>query len=77
MSRLTDNLEALEHELDKCRGDDAGSLLNRRFVLRAAMESWGRERYDEGHYDGGRDERDARREAQRRADEAAKETEDG
>jgi hypothetical protein len=75
MSRLTDILEDLERNLDKYRGDDGGSLLNRRLVLRSAVEAWGREQYEEGRRDGVRDVHDAQREAKRRADEAAKEQE--
>jgi hypothetical protein len=75
MSRLTDMLEDLERDLDKYRADDADALLNRRLVLRRAMEAWGREQYEDGHRDGVRDVHDARREAKRRGDEAAKEQE--
>lgn len=73
MTRLTDTLEDLEHDLDKYRADDADALLNRRFVLRKTLEAWGREQYDLGRHDGMRDVHDTRREAERRADEAAKE----
>lgn len=71
MTRLTDAVEQLEFDLDKHRGDDGFSLLNRRLVLRKAMEAWGRGQYDEGHRDGMRDVRDATRLAGEREREAA------
>lgn len=71
VSRLTDALEDLERQIDKYRDDNDSALLNRRFILRKAMEAWGREQYEEGHRDGMRDVHDTRREAKRRADEAA------
>jgi hypothetical protein len=71
-TRLTDALEQLEHDLAKYPGDSASDLLNRRLVLRKALDAHGRERYDEGHRDGIRDALDTRYEAQSRADEADK-----
>lgn len=55
MARLTDAIEQLEYDLDRYPGGDAESLLNRRLLLRKAMEAWGRDQYGEGHRDGMRD----------------------
>lgn len=71
MTRLTEAVESLERDLDKYRGDDENSLMNRRLVVRKALDSYGREQYDEGWHDGERDVHDTRREAQRRANQAA------
>jgi hypothetical protein len=71
VSRLTDTLEDLERELGSYRTDHASDLLNRRFILRKALEKWGAEQYEQGHTDGMRDVHDTQREARRRADEAA------
>lgn len=75
MTRLTDAVEQLEFDLDKHRGDDGFSLLNRRLVLRKAMEAWGRGQYDEGHRDGMRDVHQTANRAGELEREAAKATE--
>lgn len=61
MPRLTDELEALEHDLAKYPGTDENANLNRRLLLRNAFQSWGDCRYAEGLSDGRRDVHDARR----------------
>jgi inhibitor of KinA sporulation pathway (predicted exonuclease) len=71
VARLTDALEQLEFDLDKYRADDASALLNRRLMLRKALEAWGREQYGEGHRDGMRDARDTAQMAREREREAA------
>jgi len=74
--RLTDDLEALEHELARYPGNDESAHLNRRLILRQALQSWGDGRYAEGLADGRRDVHDARRLA-RDAEEKAREADDG
>jgi hypothetical protein len=73
MSRLTDAAESFERDLGKYRGDSESDLLNRRFIIRRALEIWGREQFDLGHGDGMRDVHDTQRQARRLADEAAEE----
>jgi hypothetical protein len=70
VTRLTDALFGLELDLAKYPGDDENDALNRRIILRKALNEHGQERYDEGYLDGRRDVMDARAEAQRRADAA-------
>lgn len=67
MSRLTDRLTEIEDGLARNLGDTAPDLLSRRLVLRKALETYGKERYDEGHQDGMRDALDTRYEASRLA----------
>ena len=71
MTRLTDAIEVLEHELDKNPGETSGALFARRYALRKAMDAWGREQYDEGYHDGRRDATETRYEADQRARERA------
>jgi hypothetical protein len=72
VSRLTDRLYDLEHQLDKCSGDSVSDLHSRRVVLRKAMDAHGRDRYDDGYADGYtdgmKDLGDARSEADQRAE---------
>lgn len=75
MARLTDAIEQLEYDLGKYPGSDADSLLNRRLLLRQAMEAWGREQRDEGHRDGLRDVHQTANRAGELEREAAKATE--
>jgi hypothetical protein len=75
LPRLTDDLEALEFELARYPGTDENAHLNRRLILRQALQSWGDARYAEGLADGRRDVHDARRLA-RDAEEKAKEADD-
>jgi hypothetical protein len=72
LPRLTDELEALEYDLAKYPGTDENAHLNRRLILRQALQSWGDNRYAEGLADGRRDVHDARHLA-RDAGEKAKE----
>ena len=77
MPRLTDELEALEHDLAKYPGMTEDAHLNRRLILRQAFQSWGDARYAEGLSDGHRDVHDARRLATHAEEKAAAEARDG
>lgn len=77
MSRLTDAIESLERELRPYSTGHENDLLNRRFILRRALDTWGREQFDLGHADGMRDVHDTQRQAKRLADEAEEEGNDG
>lgn len=68
MPRLTDELEALEHDLAKYPGKSENDCLNRRLILRQAFQAWGDARYAEGLTDGHRDVHDARRLAREAGD---------
>lgn len=72
MPVLTDAIEVLERDLDKCPGDTAGPLFSRRYAIRRAMRAWGDARYEEGHLDGTRDARDTRYKADELAREQAR-----
>lgn len=71
MSRLTDRLEQIEHDLAANPGGTASDLLGRRLVLRKALEAYGREQRDEGRHEGVRDALDTGYEARRLAAEKA------
>jgi hypothetical protein len=61
LPRLTDELDALEHDLARYPATDENAFLNRRLILRRAFQSWGDDRYADGLADGRRDVHDARR----------------
>lgn len=65
MSRLTDRLEGIEHDLARNPGDTASELLGRRLILRKALDGYGREQREEGRHEGMRDALDTGYEARR------------
>lgn len=74
---VNDVLFGLEAELAKYPGTSPDDALNRRLILRKALNRVQRDGYDEGYSDALRDSSEARVLAQRAQDEAERRAADG